>query len=189
MTTHGRPAMSEPPNRGRLNIHPYNAPLTVSGQATVGLELVEQAPDLDTVIAAVGGGGLIAGIAAALPESVRVIGVEPVGSSCLSAALSEGKPVDVEIRSVAADSLGAKRIGSLPWAIIHGRVESVVVTDDAISTARRMLWDDARVAAEHGGATAMAALTSGAYVPAEGEKVAVVVCGSNTDPMDLVTRT
>jgi len=171
---------------GALDIHPYDAPLTVSGQATVGLELAEQMPGLDTVIVAVGGGGLIGGITAALPRTVRVVGVEPEGSSCLSAALSAGEPVDVEIRSIAADSLGAKRLGSIPWSIIHERVDSIVVSDDAIIAARRMLWDDARVAVEHGGATAMAALTSDQYVPAAGEKVAVVVCGSNTDPTDLI---
>jgi len=173
---------------GALDIHPYDAPLTISGQATVGLEMVEQVPDLDTVIVAVGGGGLIAGIVAAVPDSVNVVGVEPEGSSCLRAAVDARMPVDVAIRSVAADSLGAKRLGAIPWGIVDGRVEAITVSDEAILTARRVLWDEGRVAAEHGGATALAALTSGAYVPVIGERVVVVVCGSNTDPGDLIPR-
>ncbi len=174
---------------GALDIHPYDAPLTVSGQATVGVEILHQVPDLDTVIVAVGGGGLVAGITAALPDRVRIIGVEPTGSSCLMSACNSGGPVDVEIRSVAADSLGAKRLGSIPWSIIAGRVEPVVVPDEAIVRARQLLWDDVGIVVEHGGATAMAALTSGRYQPRPDEKVVVVVCGSNTDPSDLVRRT
>jgi len=174
---------------GALDIHPYDAPRTVAGQATVGVELLDQVPDLDTVVVAVGGGGLVAGIAAALPDQVRIIGVEPTGSSCLISACESGGPVDVEIKSVAADSLGAKRLSSIPWAIIAGRVEPVVVPDDAIVEARQSLWDDAGIVVEHGGATAMAALISGRYRPQPDEKVVVVLCGSNTDPMDLVTRT
>jgi len=174
---------------GALDIHPYDAPLTVSGQATLGLEILEQVPDLDTVLVAVGGGGLVAGIAAALPDNVRIIGVEPEGSSCLMAACGSSGPVDVDIRSIAADSLGAKRLGAVPWSIIAGRVEPVVVTDEAIVETRQLLWDDFGIVVEHGGATALSALTSGRYVQSEGEKVVVVLCGSNTDPLDLVRRT
>lgn len=173
---------------GALNIHPYDAPLTVAGQGTVGLELMAQVDRFDTVLVAVGGGGLIAGMAAALPDSTRIIGVEPDGSHCLHSAIEVGGPVDVEIESVAADSLGAKRIGSLPWAIVGSRVESVVVPDREIIEARQMIWDDARLAVEAGGATALAALASGAYRPSSDERVVVVLCGSNTDPHDLIDR-
>jgi len=174
---------------GALDIHPYDAPLTVSGQATAGLELMEQVSDLDTVIVAIGGGGLVAGLAAALPDIVRIVGVEPEGSACYRAATEAARPIDVEIHSVAADSLGARRLGSISWDIVSNRVESVLVTDAAIVDTRIRIWEDARLVVEPGGATAMAALTSGAYEPARGERVAVVVCGSNTDPADLVART
>lgn len=173
---------------GALDIHPYDAPLTVSGQATVGLELMEQVPGLDTVLVAIGGGGLVAGLASALPDSVKIVGVEPENSACFRAAIEAATPVDVEIDSVAADSLGAKRIGSIAWEIAHRRVESVVVSDADIRDARQRIWADVRLAVEMGGATAMAALTSSRYVPGAGERVAVVLCGSNTDPVDLVSR-
>ncbi len=173
---------------GALNIHPYDAPLTVAGQGTVALELMDQVERFDTVLVAVGGGGLIAGMAAALPDSTRIIGVEPEGSRCLHSAIETGGPVDVEIESVAADSLGAKRIGTLPWAMVESRVESVVVPDREIVEARKRIWDDTRLVVEAGGATALAALTSGAYRPSPDERVAVVLCGSNTDPHDLIDR-
>jgi len=174
---------------GALDIHPYDAPLTVAGQATLGLELLDQVPDVDTVLVAVGGGGLVAGLAAALPDAVNIVGVEPEGSACLRAAVEYGAPVDVEINSIAADSLGAKRLGDLPWGVVNGRVDSVLVPDAAIAAARSHLWTDARLAVELGGATALAALTCGAYQPAGGERIVVVICGSNTDPADLVRRT
>ncbi len=173
---------------GALDIHPYDAPLTVSGQATVGLELMAQCPDIDTVLVAVGGGGLIAGLASALPDSVRIVGVEPERSACLHAAIEAGRPVDVEIDSVAADSLGAKRLGSIAWAVAGPRVDSVIVSDADIREARLRIWADLGVAVEMGGATAMAALISDRYTPAPDERVAVVLCGSNTDPIDLVDR-
>ncbi len=171
---------------GALNIHPYNAPLTVAGQATVGVELMDQADGIETVVVAVGGGGLAAGLAAALPHDVRLVCVEPETSRCLWAALEAGEPVQVDVAGVAADSLGARRIGRLPWELLGDRAESVVVSDAAIIEARRRLWNEVQVVAEHGGATALAALTSGAYVPGPDERVAVVVCGSNTDPGDLL---
>ncbi len=171
---------------GALNIHPYDAPLTVAGQATMGVELVAQVEAVDTVVVAVGGGGLAAGLAAALPRRVRLVCVEPENSPCFNAAIGAGEPVRVDVSGVAADSLGAKQIGAIPWALLHDRAESMLVTDDDIVDARRRLWADARVAAEHGGATALAALTSGRLALGSHERAAVVVCGSNTDPRDLM---
>ncbi len=169
-----------------LNIHPYDSPLTVAGQATLGAELLEQLDQIDTVVVAVGGGGLAAGLAAALPSHIRIVCVEPATSRCLSAAIEAGRPVPVDVGGVAADSLGAKSIGNLPWQLLADRVESVVVSDEAIIDARRRLWDDARVVAEHGGATALAGVTSEAIELGADERTVVVVCGSNTDPRDLV---
>ncbi len=173
---------------GALHVHPYDTPLTVAGQATMGVELVEQCDRLDTVVVALGGGGLAAGLAAALPHHVRIVCVEPEMSRCFNAAVEAGEPVTVDVSGVAADSLGARRIGSLPWGMLAGRADSVLVTDEAIVAARQTLWDDVGVVAEHGGATALAAITSGAWLPSPGESVAVVVCGSNTDPRDLVAE-
>jgi len=171
---------------GALDIHPYDAPLTVAGQGTVGIELEQQVEGLDTVVVATGGGGLAAGIAAALPH-VRIVCVEPAKSSCLHAAMAAGKPVPVEIDSIAADSLGGPQIGAIPWQVLADRATSVLVDDSAIVEARQRLWDRAQLVAEHGGATAYAALLSGAWRPDDGERVAVVVCGANTHPADLVT--
>lgn len=170
---------------GALNIHPYDAPLTVAGQGTVGIELEQQIEDLDTVVVATGGGGLGAGIAAALPD-VKIVCVEPTNSSCLRAALDAGGPVKVEIDSIAADSLGGPQIGAIPWEVLRERATSVLVDDAAIVAARQHLWDRVQLVTEHGGATAYAAILSRAWQPAQGERVAVVVCGANTDPSDLV---
>lgn len=172
---------------GALAIHPFDAPLTAAGQGTVGLEILDQVPDVDTVVVAVGGGGLAGGVAAALPDC-RIVGVEPHGAAGLHAALAAGKPVDVEIDSIAADSLGAKRVGSVGFAVLRDRVESVVIPDAAIVQARQDLWDRAQIVAELGGAAAYAALLSGAWTPTEGERTVVVVCGANTDPTDLTSR-
>ena len=170
---------------GAFGIHPYDAPLTVAGQGTLGLELEQQVERIDTVVVAVGGGGLASGIAVALPE-VGIVCVEPSGSQCLHAAINTGEPVEVAVDSVAADSLGAKQTGDVPWSVLQGRVTSVLVDDEAIVAARRELWDRAQIVSEHGGATAYAAIACGAYEPADGERVVVVVCGANTDPSDLV---
>jgi len=169
-----------------LNIHPYDAPLTVAGQATVSVEVLEQVDGIDTVVVAVGGGGLAAGFAAALPPHVRIVCVEPDTSRCFSAAVEAGEPVKVEVGGVAADSLGAKQIGEIPWRLLADRAESVLVSEESIVDARRRLWDDGRIVAEHGGATALAALTSGVLEPHPEERIVVVVCGSNTDPRDLI---
>lgn len=171
---------------GSLALHAYDAALTVAGQGTLALELVEQA-EVDTVLVAVGGGGLIGGIAAWCTGRQRVIAVEPVTCPTLHAAFAAGGPVDVTVSGVAADALGAQRLGAISYAAVRAAgVESVLVDDADITAARRTLWDDLRLATEPAGATALAALTTGAYRPAPGERVAVIVCGANADPSDLV---
>jgi threonine dehydratase len=172
---------------GALFCHAYDDPNMVAGNGTLGLELLDQIPSgFDTVLVAVGGGGLIAGVIAALEPSVRVVAVEPVTASALHSALAAGEPVDVPVSGVAADSLGARRVGRIAYemAVAH-RTPSVLVDDQAIVDARRRLWDDYCLAVEHGTAAAYAALTSGAYTPVEGERVVVLLCGANTNPADL----
>lgn len=171
---------------GALVCHAYDQPEVCAGQGTIGLELREQIDGLDTVLVAVGGGGLLAGIAAALLDRVRVVAVEPETAPTLHAALAAGGPVDVEVSGVAADSLGARRAGAIAYSVAVGAgVRSVLVDDDRIRQARRLIWDRYRLVVEHGAATAMAALSAGAYRPAPGERVAVLLCGANTDPADL----
>ena len=166
---------------GALQVHAFDQIETILGQGTLALELSRQAPDVDTVIAAVGGGGHIAGIAAWYRGDVRVIGVEPALAPTLYDALKAGRPVDAPAGGVAADSLAPKRVGELTFPIAQAYVERVVlVEDDDILRAQAALWDEARIVAEPGGATAMAALLSGAYRPAADERVAVIVCGGNT---------
>ncbi|HRK18577.1 MAG TPA: threonine/serine dehydratase [Hyphomicrobiaceae bacterium] len=174
---------------GAFAVHAYDAPATVSGQGTLALEWARQSSGLDTVLVAVGGGGLVAGMAAWYAGAQRrghavpkVIGVEPRGSRALHAAFEAGQPVDVDVNSVAADSLGARRIGDLPWRIARTAVAGVVlVDDDAIVAAQRALWRHFRLATEPGGAAAFAALASGAYRAAATERVGILVCGGNVD--------
>lgn len=171
---------------GALVVHAYDQPEVVVGQGTLGAELARQAPNLDTILVAVGGGGLIAGIAAWFAGSVRVIGVEPERAPSMAAALKAGRPVDVEVAGIAVDSLGAKRVGELAFTLAKQYVERVVLVSDAcIRTSQRTLWNDLRVVAEPGGATALAALLSRAYQPAPGERVGVVICGGNADLTQL----
>jgi threonine dehydratase len=171
---------------GALTVHAFDQTETLAGQATLGLELADQAPGLDTLLVAVGGGGLIGGIAAWHAGSIRdvhVIGVEPEGAPTLTEALKAGRPVDAPAGSIAADSLAPRRIGELVFPIARDHVERVVlVSDDAIRRGQRALWEQLRVIAEPGGSAAFAALLSGAYVPAPGERVGVVVSGGNTTP-------
>jgi len=175
---------------GALLCHAYDQPEICAGAGTVGLELLEQLAEtgraVDTVLVATGGGGLMAGVATALAATARVVAVEPVGAPTLYDALSAGGPVDVTVSGVAADSLGARRVGSIAWEVAtrHG-VVSVLVDDDQILRARRRVWDRYRVALEPGAAAPVAALLDGAYRPADGERIAVVLCGANTDPGDL----
>ena len=160
-------------------MHAYDQPEVLAGQGTLARELEDQAPDLETVFVAVGGGGLIGGIAAWYAGRVRVIGVEPQSCPTLYRALEAGRPVDVDVGGIAADSLGARRIGDLAFAIAQRFVERVIlVRDEDIVASQRLLWDRLRILAEPGGATALAGLLS---EPCAG-RVGVVVCGGNTDP-------
>ena len=173
---------------GALVMHAYDQPEVVAGQGTVGLELSEQAPDADTVLVAVGGGGLIGGVASWFAGAVRVVGVEPERCPTLHAALAAGHPVDVDVGGIAADSLGASCAGVIGFAAAERFVERVVlVPDDAIHDAQLRLWEEVRIIAEPGGAASVAALLSGAYRPEPNERVVALVCGGNTDPAS-VTR-
>ena len=168
-------------------VHAYDQPEVCAGNGTLALELVEQVGPVDTVLVAVGGGGLAAGIAAALAGRARVVGVEPERCPTLHAALAAGRRVDVEVGGLAADSLGAGRIGEVCWSVAPATgLSSVLVPDEAIARARGRLWGELRVLAEYGGAAALAALITGAYLPEPGERVAVVVCGGNTDPAGVL---
>ncbi len=168
---------------GALELHAFDHPLIVAGQGTCAREFDRQAPGLDTVLVGVGGGGLCAGAAAWYGDRVRVIAVEPEASQAYHRALEVGEPVEVDVGGVAADSLGARRIGAVPWATMRAnQVESILVTDEAITETQRRLWLVARLAAEPGATAALAALTSGAYRPEEGERVGVVLSGANFDP-------
>ena len=168
---------------GAMMVHPYDNALTVAGQGTLARELEEQVDGFDTIVVASGGGGFTAGQAAWLRDRARVVSVEPESSQCLRAALLAGEPVDVDVSGVAADSLGAGRLGAVPWSVVRHFVdEAVVVSDDDIRAAQRHLWDQFRLIAEPGGAAALAAIRSGAYRPAPDERIVVVVCGSNCDP-------
>jgi threonine dehydratase len=171
---------------GAAFMHPYDQPAVVAGQGTVGLELARQVPAIDTVLVAVGGAGLIGGIAAWFAGESRVIGVEPITCPTLHAALEAGAPLDVEVGGVAADALGAARAGAIGFEIAQRFVERVVlVPDDAIVLAQRRLWEECRVLAEPGGAAPLAALLTEAYVPDADERVVLVISGGNTDPASV----
>ncbi len=171
---------------GARSIHAYDQTATLLGQGTIGLELERQAPALDTLLVAVGGGGLIGGIAAWYRGRVRLIGVEPEGAPSLAMALAAGRPVDAPQGSIAADSLAPRQVGHLMFPLATAYIERVVlVTDTAIRLAQDRLWDTYRLVAEPGGATALAALLAAAYVPTAGERVGVLVCGANTNAVDF----
>jgi threonine dehydratase len=171
---------------GAKLVHAYDSEPTISGQGTLALELEEQAPDLDTVLVAVGGGGLIAGIAAWYSSGLKIVSAEPENCPTLARALAAGEPVDVSPSGAAADSLGASRIGAIPFALARSYVDrALLVTDDAIRKAQVWLWQNLRIVTEPGGATAFAAIASGRYAPGPHERVGVVICGANTDPADF----
>ena len=171
---------------GAMEIHAFDQVETLLGQGSLGVELERQCPQLDTLLVAVGGGGLIGGIAAWLGGKVRLIGVEPHAAPTLYRAFEAGEPVDAEAGGIAADSLAPRRVGQLMFPVARKFVERVVlVEDEAIRQSQSQLWRALRVAAEPGGAAAMAALLSGAYKPATGERVGVIVCGGNTDAVKL----
>lgn len=166
---------------GALPVHAYDQAETLLGQGTVALELEEQAPDLDTLLVAVGGGGLIGGIAAWYAGRLKIVGVEPEAAPTLTRAVAAGRPVDAPAGGVAADSLAPRRVGELMFPLAQQYVDRVVlVADDAIIAAQAALWNVMRIVAEPGGAAAFAALLAGQYRPEPGERVGVVICGGNS---------
>ncbi len=171
---------------GALGVHAFDQVETMLGQGTIGLELDEQAPDIDTLLVGVGGGGLIGGIAAWYASRIRVIGVEPEAAPTLYKALEAGGPVDAEMGGIAADSLAPRRVGELVFPLARKHVARVIlVTDDAIRQAQKALWAALRVVAEPGAAAALSALISGRYRPGPGERVGVLVSGGNTVAVDF----
>jgi threonine dehydratase len=174
---------------GAKMVHAYDDPVVIAGQGTVALEFLRQAADqLDTVLVAVGGGGLIGGVIACLREAgVRVVAVESHGTPTLARALAAGHPVDVEVGGIAASALGAARIGEHGFALAQAHLHRMVLVSDAdILATQRRLWDELRLIAEPGGAAALAALTAGHYVPSSGERIGVIVCGSNAEPASIL---
>jgi threonine dehydratase len=166
---------------GALAVHAFDQPQTLLGQGTIGCEIDADLPDIDTLLVAVGGGGLIGGIAAWFRGRVRIVAVEPEGAPTLWRALAAGRPVDAETDGIAADSLAPKRVGTLMFPIAQAFVErALLVSDDDIRAAQLALWDKARMVTEPGGAAAFGALLSGKFVPAQDERVAMLVCGANT---------
>jgi threonine dehydratase len=177
---------SPPAKHGSLPVHAFDQTETLLGQGTIGLELEEQAPDLDTLLVPVGGGGLIGGIAAWYGGRIKVVGVEPEASPTLARALAAGRPVDVEAGGIAADSLAPRRVGALMFPIAQRHIARVVlVTDDAIRQAQMALWDTLRMVAEPGGAAAFAAVASGRYQPQPNERLGILVSGGNTVAVDF----
>jgi threonine dehydratase len=176
-------ALDHEARTGAMQIHAYDAPATVAGQGTCMKEWEEQGLEADTVLIAVGGGGLIGGAIAWAGGRRKIVAVEPETSCALHAALAAGAPVDVEVSGVAANSLGARRIGTICFALARDAgTPSVLVANEAITKAQQLLWREARMLVEPGGACALAALLSGAYRPAPGERVAVLLCGANIAP-------
>ena len=164
-----------------LPVHAFEQVETLLGQGTLGLEIEADAPHIDTLLVAVGGGGLIGGIAAWYAGKIKIVAIEPEGAPTLWRAFEAGRPVDAEAGSIAADSLAPKRVGELMFKIAQRHIERpILVADDDIEAAQSALWETLRVVAEPGGAAAFAALTSGKYVPAKDERIAVLVCGANT---------
>ena len=174
---------------GAMSVHAFDQRETLLGQGTVGLELTGQADQLDTVLVPVGGGGLIGGIAAWFAGSdpnTRVVGFEPDGAPTLTRARAEGGPADAPAEGIAADALAPRRVGELVFPITQAHVEDVVLVGDAaILAAQRALWQAARIAAEPAASVGIAALLTGAYKPAPGERVAVVISGANMAPGQL----
>ncbi len=171
---------------GALGVHAFDQVETMLGQGSIGLELDEQAPDIDTLLVGVGGGGLIAGIAGWYAGRVRVVGVEPEAAPTMYKAFEAGHPVDAEMGGIAADSLAPRQIGQLVFPIARRHVERVVlVSEEAIRQAQKALWATLRIVAEPGAAAALSSLLSGRYRPAPGERVAVLVSGGNTTAVDF----
>jgi threonine dehydratase len=186
-------ALEHQTRTGARLLHAYDDPLVIAGQGTAAAEFADQAMDvegfgeLDTVLVAVGGGGLLGGVIAALAgRGVRIVAVESVGAPTLARALAAGRPVEIDVQGLAADSLGARRIGDHGFALAQAHLHaSLLVEDDEIREAQRRLWQELRLVAEPGGAVALAALTSGRYQTRAKERVGVILCGGNTDPATL----
>jgi threonine dehydratase len=171
---------------GAMPVHAFDQDETMLGQGTIGIEIDEQAPDIDTLLVAVGGGGLIAGLAAWYAGRIKVVGVEPFAAPTLTRALKAGHPVDAEAGGVAADSLAPRRVGERVFTIAKNQVQgTVLVADEAIRRAQDKLWHMLRIVAEPGGAAAFASLLSGAYRPQTGERVAVIISGGNTTAVNF----
>jgi threonine dehydratase len=171
---------------GAMPVHAFDQDETMLGQGTIGMELDEQVPDIDTLLISVGGGGLIAGIAAWYANRIKVIGIEPFASPTLTKALEAGRPIDTETGGLAADSLAPRRVGDRVFPIVKNHVKSVVlVADDVIMRSQNVLWQSLRIVAEPGGAAAFSALLSGAYKPEAGERVGVVISGGNTTAVNF----
>ena len=171
--------------RGATSVHAYDAEATLEGQGTLGRELEAQAPGIDTLLVAVGGGGLIGGIAAWYQSGVKIVGVEPQTCNTLHAAMAAGERVAVKPSGLATDSLGASTVGKLMFEIAKDHIAQVtLISDDDIRNAQRHLWREMQLVTEPGGAAAFAALLSGAYKPEKDERVGIVVCGANTS-MDV----
>ena len=178
-------ALDHATETGAILVHAYDQPEVAAGAGVCGSELLAQV-EVDAIVVAVGGGGLMAGIAAAAEGVAEVIAVEPETCPTLHTALLSGRPVDVPVSGIAADSLGARRIGAVAYAVAtRTGVRSVLVREQDLVDARRRLWSEYRIAVEHGAAAAFAALASGAYTPEPGARVAILLCGANTDPSDL----
>ena len=174
---------------GALPIHAYEAVETLLGQGTLGLELEQQSPRLDSLLVAVGGGGLIGGVAAWYENRTKIVSVEPELAPTLQRALAAGRPVDAPAGGIAADSLAPKQVGQIMFPIAQKHVqEALLVTDDQILEAQKKLWETVRIAAEPGGAAAFGALLSGRYQPQPGERVGVVICGGNTDAVSFAQK-
>ena len=166
---------------GAMPVHAFDQNETIMGQGTLGLELSAQAPDIDTILVSVGGGGLVAGVAAWYAGRIKVVGVEPIAAPTLTKALEAGHPVDAEAGGLAADSLAPRRVGERVFPIAQKFApQTVLVSDDAIADAQNALWRGLRIVAEPGGAAAFSAILSGAYRPAAGERVAIIISGGNT---------
>jgi threonine dehydratase len=171
---------------GALQVHAFNQEETLVGQGTLGLEIENDLPEIDTLMVAVGGGGLIGGIAAWYAGRIRIIAIEPEGAPTLYRAFEAGRPVDAPAEGIAADSLAPKRVGEMMFPIAEAFVErSILVSDDDIIAAQKALWNRVRIISEPGGAAAFAAILSGRYTPASGERVAVLVCGANANPANF----
>ncbi|OBQ57908.1 threonine/serine dehydratase [Mesorhizobium erdmanii] len=171
---------------GALQIHAFNQEETLVGQGTLGLEIEKDLPEIDTLLVAVGGGGLIGGIAAWYAGRIRIVAIEPEGAPTLHRAFEAGHPVDAPAEGIAADSLAPKRVGEMMFPIAEAFVErSILVSDDDIIAAQKALWNRVRIISEPGGAAAFAAILSGRYAPVAGERVAVLVCGANANPANF----